>query len=39
MQMRPDDQHIFLLEKKSTPGMVTLSQGISVYLCLDTRTF
>jgi len=31
-----DDLYIFLVEKKSIPGIVTLSQGISVYLCLDT---
>jgi len=34
--MHPDDLYIFLVEKKSIPGIVTLSQGISVYLCLDT---
>jgi hypothetical protein len=27
MQTHPDDQHILLLEKKSTPGIIILPQG------------
>ncbi len=27
MQTHPDDQHIFLFEKKSTPGSTILPQG------------